>query len=69
MNSHGVGIVNDPSDHADPSALPIPSTNPHAFRQVNSRDILGGEREVWIVHGQDVYRLRETKNGKLILQK
>ncbi|MCE9554243.1 MAG: hemin uptake protein HemP [Planctomycetes bacterium] len=43
--------------------------HPGPQRQVQSRDILQGEREVWIIHGQDMYRLRETKNGKLILQK
>ena len=34
-----------------------------------SDDIFCGEREVYIVHGQETYRLLQTKNGKLILQK
>jgi hemin uptake protein HemP len=61
------------SDLPDPQMPPaiVPTTAPQHVpqRQVNSRDILQGEREVWIVHNQDLYRLRETKNGKLILQK
>ncbi|MFV0444888.1 MAG: hemin uptake protein HemP [Planctomycetaceae bacterium] len=34
-----------------------------------SDQILNGRREVLIRHGTDVYRLRLTRQGKLILQK
>ncbi|MGE5195434.1 MAG: hemin uptake protein HemP [Deltaproteobacteria bacterium] len=36
---------------------------------VRSEDLLGGQREILIIHGQEVYRLRLTRNGKLILMK
>lgn len=34
-----------------------------------SQEILKGEREVLIVHFDEVYRLRVTRNGKLLLTK
>ena len=58
-----------PSDLPEHPVPPIVAPLPNQQRQVNSRDILQGNREIWIIHGQDTYRLRETKNGKLILQK
>jgi hemin uptake protein HemP len=36
---------------------------------VDSRDLLGGQREVLIKHGTEVYRLRLPSNKKLILMK
>ena len=47
------------------SELEAPST----LREINSSNLLQGEKEVLIHHGGEVYRLRLTKNGKLILQK
>ncbi len=38
-------------------------------RIVHSEELLQGERELIILHGSQVYRLIETRNGKLILQK
>ncbi len=38
-------------------------------RIVRSKELLQGERELIILHGSQLYRLMETKNGKLILQK
>ena len=35
----------------------------------DSAGILGGRREAIILHGDQVYRLLCTRNGKLILQK
>jgi hemin uptake protein HemP len=58
-----------PDPQMPPDATPTSISQPIPQRQVNSKDILQGDREIWIVHGQDMYRLRETKNGKLILQK
>lgn len=34
-----------------------------------STSILRGRRQVWIAHGQELYALRETRSGKLILTK
>lgn len=36
---------------------------------VTSESILKGQAEVLIAHGADTYRLRLTRNGKLILHK
>ena len=38
-------------------------------QRVASESLLGGVRELEIEHGDEVYRLRETRNGKLILTK
>lgn len=38
-------------------------------RTISSEELLAGRREVWIQHGDSLYRLCETKTGKLILQK
>jgi hemin uptake protein HemP len=42
---------------------------PRSVRQLESQELLQGEREVLILHSGEVYRLRLTRNGKLILQK
>jgi hemin uptake protein HemP len=42
---------------------------PAALRTVRSEDLLQGGKEVLIQHGQEMYRLRLTKAGKLILNK
>ena len=36
---------------------------------VSSRELLGGSRELVIVHGSERYRLLVTKSNKLILTK
>lgn len=38
-------------------------------RQILSTDLLQGDREIQIVHGEEVYRLSLTRQGKLILHK
>jgi len=40
-----------------------------SVRVIRSDELLQGERELFIVHGTQVYRLLCTKNDKLILQK
>lgn len=37
--------------------------------QVDSRDLLGPHREIAIRHQDEIYRLRHTRQGKLILTK
>ena len=44
-------------------------TSPSTLREIDSSSLLQGEKEILIHHGDEVYRLRLTKNGKLILQK
>jgi hemin uptake protein HemP len=40
-----------------------------ARRIIRSEELLQGRREVWIAHGDDMYRLRITSSGKLYLTK
>lgn len=40
-----------------------------AVREVDSATLLAGAREIAIRHGDEIYRLRHTRNGKLILTK
>ena len=38
-------------------------------RQLASRDLLGGGNELHIEHNGEIYTLRQTRQGKLILTK
>lgn len=40
-----------------------------APREVRLEDLLHGDRELLIRHGEEVYHLRITKNGRLLLTK
>lgn len=40
-----------------------------SVREVDSCELLRGEGELFIRHGDELYRLKLTRNGKLILQK
>lgn len=56
----------------DESPKHQPETNDpidHTFRVIRSEEILGGQTEILIRHGSDIYRLRLTRSGKLILTK
>jgi hemin uptake protein HemP len=46
-----------------------PAVLPFASGLVDSDDLLRGGREVLIRHGGELYRLRHTRNDKLILTK
>ncbi|HTI50094.1 MAG TPA: hemin uptake protein HemP [Planctomycetaceae bacterium] len=66
----------DPADPAVPGLMPPESTGLRgvapetgSIALVRSEELLKGEREILIAHCQDVYRLRVTRNGKLILTK
>lgn len=39
------------------------------WREVDSRDLMQGDREIVIRHGTEAYRLSVTRSGKLILRK
>jgi len=43
--------------------------SPSAFRRMASESLLAGDSEVELVHAGQVYRLRRTSTGKLILTK
>jgi hemin uptake protein HemP len=49
-----------------PTNSPKPQPAP---KQIDSTELLSGQKEIWIRHGQETYRLRLTRSGKLILQK
>jgi hemin uptake protein HemP len=51
-----------PADNASQKDAPLEG-------EISSEQLLGGKAEVLIRHGEDLYRLRLTRNGKLILQK
>jgi hemin uptake protein HemP len=40
-----------------------------SLRTINSVDLMRGDREILIQHDEKTYRLRVTRNGKLILIK
>ena len=61
--------------HMFETVKPIPSAIPRTVamntdrQRVDSRELLQGERELIIQHGDQEYRLRHTQNDKLILTK
>ena len=56
---------NDPEGRNEEPIQP----SPPGARVLSSTDLMGGEREIWIEHGQEMYRLRLTNSDKLILMK
>jgi hemin uptake protein HemP len=54
-----------------PSEPPAPREQPPAapVRIVRSQEILQGAKEVMIDHDGELYRLRLTRNGRLVLYK
>ena len=62
---------------SQPPVIPAPATVPITTIQlgekvhdvVDSQTLFQGQREVWIEHEGERYRLRITRRGKLILQK
>jgi len=57
--------VNEESKDSAKEVQPINNRQ----RVFSSQDLLQGCREVLIVHGEETYRLRLTRNDKLILHK
>ncbi len=55
------------NDHPSKSPSTLPDANPTPVFDV--RELLGGGREVIILHAGERYRLRVTTNDKLILTK
>ena len=52
-------------DQSQPSELRVKPV----VREITSSELLRGETELLIRHGDELYRLKLTRNGKLILQK
>lgn len=56
-------MLDQPTLHAvEPHQRPVVAT-------LDTRDLFGTRRELTIQHGEEVYRLRITRNSKLILTK
>ena len=45
------------------------SSSAQDVAEIDSRRLLQGQRELYIRHGNECYRLRHTRNDKLILTK
>ena len=66
---HRRGVLTVSRDD-DSSVEGCDQTPPQALSRVlKSQDLLQGSKEVLITHHGETYRLRETKNGKLLLLK
>ncbi len=53
-----------------PPTFPLPPRpRPQDKRRMQLANLLDENGELEIVHGEDIYRLRLTRNGKLILTK
>ena len=65
--------MNDPNqrhkDVSEDSPLRVQPTLSEPIRTITADELLRGQREIAITHGDAVYRLLVTRNGKLILQK
>jgi hemin uptake protein HemP len=58
-----------PDQPADASDQPMSQGKIPSPREVRLQDLLHGERELLIRHGDEVYHLRITRNGRLLLTK
>ena len=53
----------------DPPAKSGPNKPDNTPRIIQADELFAGQREIWIQHGDQHYRLRITAAGKLILTK
>jgi len=58
-----------PNDRETQSSSQPPSPISQPTRIVESRELFGGDSEILISHGGATYRMRITRQGKLILNK
>lgn len=58
--------MNQTTESNDP---PHVTPGGHSQAAIKSDTLFRGQTEVLIHHGEDVYRLRVTKSGKLVLNK
>jgi hemin uptake protein HemP len=57
------------SKNPAPPKTDPPAAAPAGLLVIDTRELFGGRREVWIEHEGVRYRLRITRRNKLILQK
>jgi hemin uptake protein HemP len=60
-------MADEPRERETSEHLPQPVENRPLI--VHSDDLLQGRRELWIEHGEEMYRLRLTRAGKLYVTK
>jgi len=53
----------------EPDAVPVAVPAGQAQRIVESRELFRGENEILIAHEGAIYRMKITRQGKLILNK
>lgn len=58
-----------PEPNQEPQPANPPNKPSETPRIIQAEDLFAGQREVWIQHGDQCYRLRITAAGKLILTK
>lgn len=69
MADDGIGDESKPRIRPasqDSGREPLGDRPPPVYR---SKDLMKGHREIWIEHGDEMYRLRLTSAGKLYLTK
>jgi hemin uptake protein HemP len=62
-------MSNTPQSNAPDGSSPDSNTNDPERLIVKSTEVLRGRTEIWIEHGSEMYRLRLTRAGKLLLSK
>lgn len=62
-------MMNELPDQSGPGEACFRREPPESGLVVSSEDLLRGRQEVMIEHNGDIYRLRHTRQGKLILTK
>ncbi len=67
MNSHV--RFDDTYRQAVAAAKPRPGVDLRPVRTLESSSLFQGTREIAIEHGESIYRLKITRQGKLILNK
>lgn len=60
---------NEHGQAGHPSGSEFEQTPENVARVIDSKAIFAGRREVWICHGDEMYRLRLTSSGKLYMSK
>lgn len=62
---HDAAVSRDPQEGSNVHPL----TRTSGIHELDSVQLLRGQRELRIRHGNEIYRLRHTRNDKLILTK
>jgi len=66
---HGASGMPHHQDNPGHQSSPASSSEDSPRVVVKSTEILQGKSEIWIEHGSEMYRLRLTRAGKLLLSK